>query len=145
MAGQWLALLDPCLIHKSNYEVFNMQVTINESAPSAQLIAKAIAETVITDARGRSIKLKKPGVLAQYRLIEILGETAKNQVYMGMVLPLIFVAEIDGDPVFQPSRKSEVEALIQRLDEDGIAAVMAGVNEHFGASDPEADKAALKN
>jgi hypothetical protein len=122
-----------------------MQVTINESAPSAQLIAKAIAEAVITDDRGRSIKLKKPGVLAQYRLIEILGETAKNQVYMGMVLPLIFVAEIDGEPVFQPSSKREVEALIQRLDEDGIAAVMAGVNAHFGASDPEADKAALKN
>lgn len=119
-------------------------VTINET-PTAEVIAKAKAEVVITDDKGRSIKLKKPGVLAQYRLIEVLGDSAKNEVYMGMVLPLIFVSEIDGEAVFSPAKKSEVEALIQRLDEEGIAAVMAGVQENFGKSDPEADQAALKN
>ncbi len=97
-----------------------MQVAVNESAPSAQIIAKANAEAIVTDARGRTIKLKKPGVLAQYRLIEALGDSAKNEVYMGMVLPLIFISEIDGDVVFQPNTKREVEALIQRLDEEGI-------------------------
>ena len=124
-----------------------VKVTLNQAqTPSAQVVAKANAETIITDAGGRSIKLKKPGVLAQYRLIEALGpETSKNQVYMGMVLPLIFVAEIDGDTVFFPSNKREIEALIQRLDEDGIEAVMKGVEEHFKKADPEADKAALKN
>lgn len=122
-----------------------MQVAVNESAPSAQIIAKANAEAIVTDARGRTIKLKKPGVLAQYRLIEALGDSAKNEVYMGMVLPLIFISEIDGDVVFQPNTKREVEALIQRLDEEGISAVSLGVQEHFGKSDPDADKATLKN
>lgn len=119
------------------------KLTVNPS-PTEQVIAKASAEVTVTDARGRTIRLKKPGVLAQYRLIEILGESAKNEVYVGMVLPLIYVCEIDGDQVAQPNTKREVDVLIQRLDEDGIAAVMNGVQSHFGSVDPEADQAALK-
>lgn len=121
----------------------NVKVTLNPT-PSQEAVAKATAEAVVTDGRGRAIKLKKPGVLAQFRLIEVLGDTAKNEVYMAMVLPLIFVTEIDGETIFPPARKSEVEALIQRLDEDGISAVQAGVMANFGQSDPEADRATLK-
>lgn len=122
-------------------------VTLNEASeelPSDQIIKKAAAEVSVTDERGRVIKLKKPGVLAQYRLVEILADSARNEVYMGMVLPLIYVVSIDDEPVFQPSRKSEVEALIQQLDEDGIAAIMAGVQENFGRIDPDKEKEALK-
>lgn len=121
-----------------------MEVTLNPT-PSQELVAKAKAEVTVKDARGRAITLKKPGVLAQYRLVEVLGDTASNDVYMNMVLPLMYVSAIDGDPVFAPNKKSEVEALIQRLDEEGIAAVMSGVGENFSRRDPEADKAALKN
>ena len=122
-----------------------VKLTVNET-PTEQVIAKANEETVVTDATGRVIKLKKPGVLAQYRLVEVVGaEAAKNEVYMGMILPLIFVSEIDGKPLQSPRSKNEVDALIQRLDEDGISAVLKGVQESFGNVDPEADKAALKN
>jgi hypothetical protein len=121
------------------------KVTLNETPPSVQVVAKASAASETIDPRGRIISLKKPGVLAQFRLIEALGDTAKNEVYVSMVLPLIFVCAIDGDPVTPPTRKSEVEALIQRLDEDGIATVMEAVKANYGSSDPEADKAALKN
>lgn len=120
------------------------KVTINQ-APSAQVVAKAIAANTVTDSAGRTITLKKPGVLAQYRLIEALGDTAKNEVYMAMAMPLIYVSEIDGDSVILPSTKIQVEALIQRLDEHGIQAVIQGMQENFGKSDPNADKAALKN
>jgi hypothetical protein len=122
------------------------KLTMNsEASPAAQAIAKAQASAEVIDARGRIITLRKPGVLAQFRLIEALGDTAQNQVYMGLVLPLIFVSDIDGEAVVLPTRKSEVEALIQRLDEDGIEAVQQGVVEHFKASTPEQDKAAVKN
>lgn len=121
------------------------KVTINhDKTPSDVLIEQAKSEITVTDAMGRTITLKKPGVLAQYRLIEILGESARNEVYMGMVLPLIYVAGMDGDAVMQPSSKREVEALIQRLDESGIAAVMQGVQDNFGASTPDEDKEKLK-
>lgn len=119
------------------------KVTLRET-PSEQLIKQASSEVTVTDAKGRVITLKKPGVLAQYRLIEILADSAKNEVYMGMVLPLIYVSAMDGDAVMQPASKREVEALIQRLDEEGIAAVMEGVQAHFGCSDPDADKESLK-
>lgn len=115
----------------------NVKITLN---PSEQIVQAANAEVNVTDERGRVIILKKPGVLTQFRLIEALGETSKNEVYMGMVLPLIFVKSIDGDAIFQPTSKREVEALIQRLDEDGIAAVLNGVQEHFGKGNPEASK-----
>lgn len=123
----------------------DVKLTINET-PTAQVIAKANAESSVTDSTGRVIKIKKPGVLAQYRLVEIVGaDAAKNEVYMSMVLPLIYVSEIDDKPLPQPRSKVEVDALIQRLDEAGIEAVMKGVQDAFGNADPEADKAALKN
>ncbi len=113
--------------------------------PSTEVVKAAQATFDVVDARDRTLTLKKPGVLAQYRLIEALGDSAKNEVYMNMVLPLIYVSAIDGTPVVQPNSKREVEAMITRLDEEGIAAVMSGVTEHFGAPDPEKDKAAVKN
>lgn len=121
------------------------QLEILPTTPSAEVVAKATAEVTVTDARGRVITLKKPGVLAQFRLVEALGDTARNQTYVEMVSPLIYVSAIDGDPVFPPSKKSEVEALIQQLDEDGLNAVIEKAHEAFGKSDPEGDKAKLKN
>ena len=123
----------------------NAKVSLVET-PTSQLTGKAAQEFTVTDTRGRVITLKKPAVLAQYRLIEVAGpESAKNEVYMGMVLPLIFVVGIDGEPIFQPTNKLQLEALISRLDEEGIAAVMEGCKTHFGAnSDPEVLKAQVK-
>ena len=112
--------------------------------PSAEIVQKALAEVTVQAASGLNITLKKPGVLAQFRLIEALGDTAENRTYTSMVLPLIYVAAIDGDPVYPPNSKVEVEALIQRLDDDGLAAVAKGVQAHFSSSTPDQDKAALK-
>lgn len=112
--------------------------------PSQEIVAQVNAEIVITDSSGRVITMKKPGALAQYRLIEALGDTAKNQTYMSMVLPLIYVVSIDDSAVFQPTTKAQVEALIQRLEEAGIEAVMKCVQEKFGKNDPEKDADSLK-
>ena len=118
-------------------------VTIKQT-PSEEVIAKATEETFVTDSHGRVIKIKKPGILSQYRLIEALGDSAQNQTYMSMVLPLIYVTGIDDLAVHQPKTKMQVEALIQQLDEHGIEAVMRHVQEVFGKSDPEQDKSDLK-
>jgi hypothetical protein len=113
--------------------------------PSEELIAQATSEVSIVDTKGRTIKIKKPGVLAQYRLVEILGDSASNQIYMNMVLPLIYVTQIDDDVLPALGSKREVESLIQRLDEDGISSVIQAVQDNFGTRNPEADKQALKN
>jgi hypothetical protein len=122
----------------------NPKVTLTET-PSSQLIAQASKDVSITDDKGRTLVLRRPGVLAQFRLIEALGETAKNDVYVRMVLPVLYVHQIDGDVVDALVRKSQVEALIQRLSDEGMSAVMTGVSENFSARDPEKDKASLGN
>lgn len=109
------------------------KVTVNQT-PSQQLVAAAASEVVVKDETGRSIKLKKPGVLSQFRLVKILGDSAKNEVYVRMVLPLTYVVDIDGDAVLAPNSEREIEALISRLDDAGIAAVMEGVQENFGSA-----------
>lgn len=118
-------------------------VTLN-ATPSQEITRAASAEHNVKDARGRTITLRKPGILAQYRLIETMGESAKNEVYMDMVMPVLFVSAIDGEPVPAPMKKSEVEALIQRLDEDGITAVVTGVRDKFGAPASDGGKTAVK-
>lgn len=121
------------------------KVTVNENpTPSKELIAQAASEVVVTDSDGRSITLKKPGILAQFRMVKMLGDSAKNQVYVGMVLPLLYVTAIDGDAVLQPNTERELEALISRLDDAGVTAVMEAVNEHFGASNPEEAQEEIK-
>ena len=40
------------------------KMTLGET-PTAQLIAKAAAEVSVTDASGRVISIRKPGILAQ--------------------------------------------------------------------------------
>jgi hypothetical protein len=113
-------------------------------SPAAQLIAKAAVVVIVPDDKGRKITLKKPGVLAQYRLIDALGDSAKNETYVNMCLPLLYVVDVNGQPEVPLTTKLLVEALIQRLDDEGIAAVMKGVRENWGQQDPEEDKAAIK-
>lgn len=88
---------------------------------------------IVTTPAGKAIEIKRPHVLAQYRLVESIGESAENRVYLNMCIPLMWVASIDGNPVPQPTTKLQIEGLISRLDEDGIAAVSKGIEEHFAA------------
>ncbi|HEF4743302.1 hypothetical protein KTE60_11625 [Burkholderia multivorans] len=114
--------------------------------PSQQLIKKADASVTIDTPNGMKVTLRKPGVLSQFRLVKMLGEAAKNQVYVGMVLPITYITGINGTPVNYPNNEREIEALITRLDEDGVTAVMQAVDEHFGAqSKPEEVREEIKN
>jgi hypothetical protein len=86
---------------------------------------------VVTTAGGKAIGIKRPHVLAQYKLVDAIGDSAENRVYLNMCIPLMWVASIDGNPVPQPSTKLQIEGLISRLDEEGITAVSRGIDEHF--------------
>lgn len=127
-----------------------VQVTLNPAPAAAGEVTPVVAPTVggpvfVTDAKNRRIKLEEPDILAPFRLVEIVGaESAENGVYMQMVFPLLYVTEIDGDSVFTPNSKRELEALIKRLGHEGIKALRTGVQEHFSVKDEEAQKAAVK-
>lgn len=90
-----------------------------------------MADVKIKTPAGREITLRRPPVLAQLRLVDAIGDSAANRVYLGMCMPLIYVAAIDGVDVPPLDSKKQVEALFQRLDEEGLEAVNAGITEHF--------------
>lgn len=103
------------------------KVRVNtESTATAAITKTGDSATIVAGAL--SITLKKPGILSQYRIVEVVGgESSSNQTYMGMVLPLLWITAIDGVPLPAPSTKRELEALITRLGEDGTSAVMEHV------------------
>jgi hypothetical protein len=120
-----------------------MEVTINPTTPSQELSPRRRPKCR-SRTRAGAIRLKKPGVLAQYRLVEVLGDSAKNEVYMAMVLPLLYVAAIDDQPNPTPTRKSEVEALFQRWTKTASRRSARPSWRTSAPADPEADKAQLK-
>jgi hypothetical protein len=121
------------------------KVTIREK-PSKQLVREAQKETVVTDARGRRIRLSKPPVLAEYKLTLLVGpEAAANRTYIHMIYPLLYVTAIDDDPVFFPAKAIEIDALIQRLDEDGVTAVVKSVDEQLAREERELERDDIKN
>ncbi|MBR8182091.1 hypothetical protein KDW54_06720 [Burkholderia ambifaria] len=122
------------------------KVTLNqtEQTPSQQIVARAKAEVVTTDAKGREIKLRKPTALNKLRFVDAMDESSGNPMWRGMVAPLMYVHSIDGDAVLMPSTKREIEALYQRLDEEGIEAIAAALPGNFGLANTEVDEEAAK-
>lgn len=108
----------------------------------AAMTAKAREEAVVTDKKGRALTLKRPEFLAQFQLAEVLGDAPDR--YMQMVLPVLYVAAIDGDAVLKPATKREVEAILKRLDAHGYSAVAAGIAEHLN-EDAADDRETVKN
>lgn len=113
------------------------KVTVQK--PSEQILAAAASDVQTVTAGAMILGLKKPNVLQQYRVVEMVGDSAKNQVYMAMIMPLFWIVQIDGEPQLMPSTKRELEALIQRLGDAGIEALVT----HFSPKDEnEADNGA---
>lgn len=132
---------------------------INTAAGAASAAAEftqdAMAEEVIPAGSLGTVTFKKPHILAQFRIVEAVGpDLAENQTYMQMINPLIYCAAINGDPVFLPKSKLEVEALIQRLGEEGLTALATAYvakvvqptrDAYENAKRLEEEKAQLKN
>jgi len=99
------------------------KLTIKATTPSEAIVKQAALSEVI-QAGGKTINIQKPGVLAQFRIVEIVGaKTAMNAVYMDMLMPVQWVTHIDGAEIPQPQTRLELDALIQRLGEEAIVAI----------------------
>ena len=119
--------------------------------PSSEIIKEALKLSVVTDDRGRQITLQKPNAYAPFALLELAGpQRSVNEALMGQVQPLLYVTKIDSDPISRPVRWVEIEALILRLDDDGMAAVMVWYIQNVimpanNQLEQEAQKARVKN
>ena len=125
-----------------------VEINLNAPTPSQAIINAASATVVVTDAKGRAITLTRLKPLDRMRLFEAVGaENVHNDAYFGYASLAYHVTAIDGVPAIQPRNNLQLEALVQLLDDDGLAAIAAGIAEHFVTekkSDSEV-KEALKN
>lgn len=112
--------------------------------PSDMIVKHSAQQLVVEDETGRSITVRLPKPLQRLRFIDAMGESSSNQMWAGTVAPLMYVAAIDGDMVSVPSSKREIEALFQRLGDEGLEAANDGVRELLGLVVTEVDEAAAK-
>jgi hypothetical protein len=116
------------------------KVTVHKDAPAEGVVKAATELVYVTDSKGRKLGLRRLPFLEEFRIIEALGsELSSNTTYMGMLNPLLYLAEIDGDSITIPRNKLQAEALINRAGRDGFLAVIEGITKHFVA-----DSAALE-
>ena len=93
--------------------------------PSASIVAAAAVTETVTDSDGRRITVRKLSALDRLRLFKAAGPTlAQNQPWLGMALIASSVSAIDELPVPPPSNELQIEAVIGRLGDPGIAAVV---------------------
>jgi hypothetical protein len=92
--------------------------------PSGRLLAAAQAGEEVRDAQGRRLALRRLSALDKLRLFEAAGaELSRNDRWLGMAVLACSVTAIDEVPWPMPASRQGVEAMVQRLGDDGIAAV----------------------
>ena len=97
-------------------------------SPGERIVAEAQAALVVADAAGRRIEFRRPGALDRLRLFKVLGPSLSgNDRYVGYALLAFCVVAIDGVPAPSPASEAQMEALVARLGDAGLAAVGEGL------------------
>jgi hypothetical protein len=113
--------------------------------PSAQIIASTGQPNVVTAADGRRLTLRRMNALDKLRLFKAAGPMlSQNEPWLGMALLACSVLAIDDVPVPAPANEQQIEALVARLGDTGIAAAASALTGHEMA-DPQAMVASAGN
>jgi hypothetical protein len=100
------------------------------------LAAHAAAQT-ITDTEGRRLTIRRLTALDKLRLFKAAGPNlSQNHLWLGMATLACSVAAIDDIPVPSPTTEAQIESLVARLGDPGIAAIA-----HALAPEPQPDLA----
>ena len=99
--------------------------------PSAIIVAAATAAPAVIDKSGRRLVLRRMTSLDKLRLFKAAGPfLSQNQPWLGMAMLACSVAEIDNVPVPPPTNEQQIESMVARLGDTGIAAVAEALNGH---------------
>ena len=91
--------------------------------PSETIIASPASAQVLTDDNGRKLALRRMTVLDKLRLFRAAGpQLSQNGPWLGIALLACSITEIDDVPVPMPVNEQQIEALVARLGDEGIAA-----------------------
>jgi len=96
--------------------------------PTGRIVAEARAALVVMDGDGRSLEFRRPGALDRLRLFKALGPVLSgNDRYVGYAMLAFCVTAIEGVPVPGAVSEAQIEALVARLGDAGLAAVGEGL------------------
>ena len=96
--------------------------------PSTSILADNAATQTILDADGHRLAVRRLNALDRLRLFKAAGPLlAQNQPWLGMALIACSVSAIDDVPMPQPVTESQIESMVSRLGDAGIAAVAAAL------------------
>ena len=96
--------------------------------PSQRIVEAAQASLETTDRLGRKLALRPLGALERLRLFKAAGATlATNAGWIGLATLAVSVTAIDDVPVPAPATEAQVEALVGRLGDAGLAAASAAL------------------
>lgn len=92
--------------------------------PSQSIIDSANAVKTVTDTKGRKITFRRLGALDRARIFKAAGPVnSQNAPYIGMSMIACSCTDVDGVPIPFPSKESEIDAAIARLDDPGMNAI----------------------
>jgi len=106
--------------------------------PTASLLAADAAIQNVVDAEGRRLSIRRLNALDRLRLFKAAGPVlAQNQPWLGMALIASSVTSINDIPTPPPVTEAQVEVMIGRLGDAGIAAIAAALQPMEYVTSPE--------
>jgi hypothetical protein len=107
----------------------------------SQTIVRDSARTLTTvDTKNRRLSVRRLTALDTLRLFKAAGPVlAQNEPWLSMAGLAFSVLEIDGVPVPTPVSEAQIEGLIDRLGDEGLAAIANVIKEEYPASETRAD------
>jgi hypothetical protein len=107
---------------------------------SQVIIGEANRATTTVDSKGRRLTLRHLTALDTLRLFKAAGPIlALNEPWLSMAGLAFAVLEIDGVPVPTPATEGQIEGLIDRLGDEGLAAIADVMKDAYSAFDTQAD------
>ena len=92
--------------------------------------------TIIRDARGRALEVKRWSIREARRFTRAMGRAADIDRWFGEAVVAAQVRAIDGVPVLMPQTADQADDLVERLGAEGLEAAANWLNEQ-PAADPK--------
>jgi hypothetical protein len=107
----------------------------------------SLSIVTVEDKQGRSIEVRKLKPIERMRLFQMIGaENAMNGPYLGYANLAYSVSKLEGEAVPVPQNVTGLEAMVKRLDQDGLDAVGEAFKKLYpDAAAQEEAQADLKN
>lgn len=111
------------------------------AAPGVMIVDDRTA--TIRDSRRRMLTVKRLNAIEKMRLARALAENSGNDSYANFAVVAASVRELDGEFIPFPMNTIQLEALVARLDDQGMEAALVALVSVSSAA--QIDQAAVKN